>query len=158
MRRAGDVLTIKAGLHFGETRFKRRAVRKGAGLVGCPCAKLRIAGTRRKIRVGCGIVDGVGRTFNTNLPAQRFPVKQQGNMRIVGQLHGLSAFEIGVEYEPTMRTKVAAMPLQQHHAHRRLPIGARGRQCHRVGVIDFGGSRFGKPGVEQAKGIRSFHN
>src|SRR3546814_2098385 len=53
------------------------------------------------------------------------------------------------------------MPLEQHHAQRRVPVGRRRRKRHRVGVVGLAGARFGEPAVEQGKGIvahRRGHN
>src|SRR3546814_3095978 len=66
------------------------------------------------------------RPLDADLAAQRLPVKEQRDVRVRRQLAALAAVEIGVEDET-----VGAMPLEQHHAQRRVLVGRRRRKRHR---------------------------
>src|SRR5690606_33877041 len=103
---------------------------------------------RREIGVSDACRDGLDRTFDADLPAQRLPVKQKRNLRVFGEFTALAAIEIGVENE-TFR----AMSLQQHHADRWPPVRGRGGKRHRIRIIGLAGARFGVPGVEEGEGV-----
>src|SRR5690606_3404116 len=147
-RRSRHLLSLEARLHRGEARLERLAAVERSRLVARPGAELAVAAARREIGVGGGIGDRSGNPLDTDLPAQRFPVKEQRHMGVRRQLAALAAVEVGIEDEA-----VGAMALEQHHAQRRLAVGRRRRERHRVRIIGFAGARLGEPAVEQGKGI-----
>ena len=60
----------------------------------------------------------------------------------------LAASLVGIENK-----SVRAMAFQQDHSRGRLPVGTGGGNRHRIAIIDLGFARFGKPVIEQGKGI-----
>ena len=56
-------------------------------------------------------------------------------------------------FDETEDEAVGALPLEQHHAHRRVTRGVSGGQRHRVRIVRLACTCFGEPGVEQGEGV-----
>ena len=88
------------------------------------------------------------RAAQADLAVERFPVKQEGGLRLRLQLAALPAAGIGVEDET-----LGVEALHQHHPEIRQAIGADGRKRHGVRVARLARDRLGHPGREQAQGL-----
>ena len=119
-----------------------------ARLVRCGGADLRHPCARMEIIVGHFRAYFLQRAFDPDLPAQAFPVKQQGSVRVFADFLTFATVGIGIEHEP-----VGIVALQKDHPDRWAAFACRGGQRHGVGIVRFGIDRFRHPVVEQRQRI-----
>ena len=129
-----------------------KAARNRLGLTGSPSAELAQAWTGGEVGVGLGVTHRPHPPLDAHLALEHRPVKTKRGPRIVAQIAGLGAFEIGVENET-----VFVDVLEQHHAHGRPALQIGGGERHGGGVALLAVAGVGKPFLEKRDGIWDGH-
>src|SRR6266404_9034696 len=134
------------GRDLGDRLLEGKPAFQRLRLLAGPGSDLRLFRSGREIGVGLRFRHRRHVAADTDLAAQRLPVKQQRGLGICGQLAALLAGDVAVEHET-----VGVVALHQHHADVGKALRIDGGERHGVGVAGLGLHGFREPVAKQRK-------
>ena len=97
MGRARHLAKAKGKALLDHLLFQRETIGQGLGLIRRPSSDLAGPRTGGEIGIGLSIRHRRHRSAHTHLTAQRFPVEQQGRLRVRCQFAALGTGQVGVK-------------------------------------------------------------
>lgn len=144
----GDVAFAEFAFHFLPFLDQGLAVGEDAALGGGPGGELGIDGALDEVGKDLGGGYAFGHALDGHLPLEGDPGEEEGDLGVLGDLSGFTAFEVGEEDE------AAGVPVfEEDGAGGGTEVGADGGGDHGIGFGDAGLAGLFEPETELFEGI-----